>query len=149
MQNEDELSIDDGQHHSHWNEEHVDTDIPPPSPADDRWEPCVNGAKSSQAKSQHGRDHKEQDPDEDRRNVKKFLSLFFILQLLEVQWSTDGKKSVANLDGDPNGQRVDNKTRYNTWELQQNKQGPAVIGYVDSRYQSLEICNSAHGFVAM
>jgi hypothetical protein len=49
--------------------------------------------------------------------VKKFLPLLLVLQLLEVQWSTDGKKCVANLDGYPNGQRVDNKTRYNTWEL--------------------------------
>jgi hypothetical protein len=47
----------------------------------------------------------EQYPDDDRHNVKKFLPLFyFILQLLEVQWSTDSKKGVANLDGNPNGQ---------------------------------------------
>ena len=57
--------------------------------------------------------------------MKKFLSLLFILQLLEVQWCTDGKKSVANLDGYPNGQRIDNKTRYDTYDLkflnEQNK----------------------------
>ena len=49
--------------------------------------------------------------------MKKFLPLFFVLQLLEVQWRTDSEKSVANLDGYPNGQWVDNKTRYNTYDL--------------------------------
>ena len=118
MENQDELSIDNREHHSHWNEESIDSNIPPLCPADNWRESSVNGTEPSQAKSQHGRYYKRYDPDKDRYCMKKMLPSFFVPQLLEVEWCTDGKEGVANLYGGPYGQWINNETRYNAYEIE-------------------------------
>ena len=107
MKNQNQFCVDDGQHHSHWNEECVHGNVSILWPTNDGRESYVHGAKPSETESQHGRHYKGQNSDKDGHCMKNVLSPFLPFQLLEVEWHAYGKEGVTNLYGNPYSQWVD------------------------------------------